>query len=337
MYITATLNHDLHTPTKELYNWVPSAIASTKEKIDTIEQAFHKKWQWISIEKKHYDVDESTITAVHTEEYIAYLKSRETCLDQWEESFLNDHPYIPLEKEPINETAKKWYYCSDTYTPFTKHIRSVTKETYNAVHAAWIHALQSWGYAYALTRPPGHHAMPWKASGYCYLAYWSIFAHHLTTLWKKVAILDIDYHHGNWAQHIFYDRNDVITASIHRNPADKFPYYTWFEDEKGIWEGLWSNMNTTLWSWVTTEEYLIHLEKTITFIESQSVDFLVVSLWFDTLETDPICDLWITIEWFRKIGDRIKEIHLPTLFIQEWWYDTENVGRCAVEFFDGYM
>lgn len=337
MYITSTTNHHLHQPKKELYNGNVLPISSTKGKTDAIEQAFRTKWWPVEIKKSHAWVDESIITQIHTQEYIDYLKSRETILEEWEDSFLNDVPYIRLEKEPLNETAKKWYYCSDTYTPFTKYIRPVANQTYDAVHAAWMHVLQSWWYAYALTRPPGHHAMPGNASGYCYLANGSIIANHIASLWKKVWILDIDYHHWNGAQEIFYDRNDVITTSIHRDPADKFPYYSWFADETGLWDWNWCNLNIPLWAWIGIDAYMNHLETSLQFLEEKWVEFLVVALWFDTLETDPICDFKIPIEWYRQIWDRIKKMNIPTVFIQEGWYDMKNVGKCAVEFFGGYI
>lgn len=337
MYITSTSNHHLHQPKREVFNGISSPIASKQAKIDTIEKSFIQERRHLAIDKNPPSVDELILTAVHTQEYINYLKSRKNILLEWEDSFLNDTPYIQLDQEPVHENAKKWYYCSDTYTPFTKNIWEVAKRSYDAVHAAGLYTLKTGKTSYALTRPPGHHAMAGKASWYCYLANASILAKYISNQWVKIWILDIDYHHWNGAQTIFYDTDKVVTVSIHRDPADKFPYYTWYADEQGIWKWMWKNLNIPLWSGVKINEYIKYLQEAISYLQEQWITYMIVSLWFDILKSDPICDFALEVSDFDVLWNMISEIKVPTTVIQEWWYDIKNIGKCAVQFFKPFI
>ncbi len=321
-------------PKTEAYNWITENSYTKPEKVDHIQQALLERWPSLHIEECDDQIDRATLENIHTSEYLNYLMSRETVLQEGEDSILNDVPYIALDKEPIAEQAKRWYYCSDTYTSFTKYIRKVACSSYNAVHTAGKYVLRNWWAWYALTRPPGHHAMPGKASGYCYLANASIFTEYAVEQWKRPVILDIDFHHGNGAQTIFYDRSDVLTCSIHADPARKFPYFTWFEDEIGVWDGIGYNMNICLEAWADEQIYLHSLDILLERVQAYEADILIVCLWFDTYQWDPICDFDLSIGSYSKIAKKIKEIGLPTLYVQEGGYDMEDIWNCAVSFFE---
>jgi len=188
--------------------------------------------------------------------------------------------------------------------------------------------------AFCNVRPPGHHAERRAFGGFCYFNNAAIAAQMLSDF-GRVAMLDIDYHHGNGQQVIFYQRNDVLTVSIHGHPRFAYPYFSGFEDETGEGDGTGFNMNLPLTEQLTSDQYLAALGKALKCIARFQPTYLVVCLGLDTAKGDPTGTWELTGSDFTKIGHAIGGIKLPTLLIQEGGYRTRNIGSNARHFFGG--
>lgn len=190
---------------------------------------------------------------------------------------------------------------------------------------------------YALCRPPGHHAGYDYMGGYCYINNAGVAANHLKGR-GKVAILDIDYHHGNGTQALFWDDTEVLFVSIHGEPPAEYPHYTGFAAEKGGENAPNTTLNFPLPLGTTDEAvYLAALDQALDAIRDFDPAVLVVSLGFDAFKLDPISDFKLEIASYMRIGRRIAALGLPTLYIQEGGYHLESLGDMAVSFFRGVL
>jgi acetoin utilization deacetylase AcuC-like enzyme len=188
--------------------------------------------------------------------------------------------------------------------------------------------------AYALVRPPGHHAEKCSFGGFCYFNSTAIAAQFLSK-YGKVAILDVDYHHGNGQQDIFYKRSDVLTCSIHGHPRFAYPYFSGFEDEKGFAGGFGYNINHPLPEQIDGVKYRIVLEKVLRSIHKFNPRFLVVAFGLDPAKGDPTGTWSLKAKDFEENGKLIGALKLPTLNVQEGGYNNRNIGINAQHFFKG--
>jgi acetoin utilization deacetylase AcuC-like enzyme len=181
--------------------------------------------------------------------------------------------------------------------------------------------------AFALCRPPGHHAATAAMGGYCYLNNAAIAAQYLVDYGRpKVAVLDVDYHHGNGTQVIFEDRADVVFASLHGDPRQEYPYFLGYEDEHGTGEGTGANRNFPM-AWGTGfDEWSGALDEACRWIDGHGAEAVVVSLGVDTYEGDPISRFRLATGDFPAVGARIAALDRPTLFVFEGGYATEALG-----------
>lgn len=179
--------------------------------------------------------------------------------------------------------------------------------------------------AFALCRPPGHHAGKDYAGGYCFINNASVAANWLAQK-GKVAILDIDYHAGNGTQDIFYERNDVLTISIHGDPDFEYPHYIGFADETGAGAGLGFHQNFPLPKNTSELEYLAALDSALELIRNFAPSHLVLSVGMDTFAGDPLGTFQVSQNGFTKIGARISKLNLPTAVIMEGGYANEALG-----------
>ncbi|MFU8768746.1 MAG: GNAT family N-acetyltransferase, partial [Desulfotignum sp.] len=188
--------------------------------------------------------------------------------------------------------------------------------------------------AYALVRPPGHHAERRAFGGFCYFNNAAVAARYLREQ-GRVAILDIDYHHGNGQQDIFYHRSDILTVSIHGHPEFAYPYFTGFDDETGTGEGEEFNLNLPLAETVDGKTFRAALIRALAKVAEFGPDFLVVCLGLDTARNDPTGTWSLTPRDFFKNGQMIGATGLPLLVVQEGGYKTRNLGVNARHFFEG--
>jgi acetoin utilization deacetylase AcuC-like enzyme len=188
--------------------------------------------------------------------------------------------------------------------------------------------------AYAICRPPGHHAERRTFGGFCYFCNGAIAAQRLAAD-GKVAILDLDFHHGNGAQDIFYRRNDVLTVSLHGHPNFAYPYFSGFADETGEGEGQGFNLNIPLAENTDETAYLAALDTALARIRRFDPVYLLLALGFDTLQGDPTGTFSLRPPAMAAIGRRISELGKPLLVVQEGGYSLRNLRQGALHLFRG--
>jgi acetoin utilization deacetylase AcuC-like enzyme len=237
-------------------------------------------------------------------------------------------------RPPIDLALRAGYYCIDTFTPLNRNAYAAARRCVDCAMTGASLLLEGHHLAYALARPPGHHAERRAFGGFCYFNSASIAAHYLSGE-GKVAILDIDYHHGNGHQDIFYERSDVLTISIHGHPRFAYPYFTGFEDEKGTGPGEGYNLNLPLPEHVDGAQYTEALGRALRQIQKFRPQFLVVALGLDTAKGDPTGSWSLRAKDFEAVGHDIGELRLPTLVVQEGGYDNRVLGVNARHFFAG--
>ncbi|MDX1482646.1 MAG: histone deacetylase family protein, partial [Woeseiaceae bacterium] len=190
---------------------------------------------------------------------------------------------------------------------------------------------------YALCRPPGHHATRDYAAGFCYLGNTAIAAQALREHHERVAVLDVDVHHGNGTQDLFYHRDDVLTVSIHADPVRFFPFHWGYASETGIDRGEGYNVNVPLPRGTGDDDYLRTLDDALERIAEFGPGALVVALGLDAHESDPFQGFAVTTEGFGRIAGLIGEVRLPTVLVQEGGYLSGHLGANLRSFLDGFL
>jgi acetoin utilization deacetylase AcuC-like enzyme/GNAT superfamily N-acetyltransferase len=276
------------------------------------------------------------IHAVHDADFVTYL--RRACMDVPEKKSL--YPYVfPIRNKtrpPKEPSVLAGYYCIDTFTPIHRNAYPAARRAADCALTAAREILEGRRIAYALVRPPGHHAERRSFGGFCYFNNCAISAQYLSPH-GKVAVLDIDYHHGNGQQDIFYRRSDVLTVSIHGHPRFAYPYFSGFEEEKGEGEGEGCNLNLPLPEKADGKIYRQALKRAIDRIEAFAPVFLVTALGLDTAKNDPTGTWSLTAKDFERNGEMIGSLGLPTLVVQEGGYRTRTLGVNAHRFFKGLL
>lgn len=239
--------------------------------------------------------------------------------------------------EPDNFAARMGLYSMDSGTPLTAGTWTAAKTGADcAVNAAHALRLGERG-AFVLSRPPGHHAGADFFGGYCFLNNAALAAQHmLDDGARKVAIIDIDYHHGNGTQSIFYQRDDVLFISLHADPRHEFPFYLGHADERGEGAGHGFNLNLPLAPGCSAQAWFAALETACIRIGSFAPDALVVSLGVDTFAGDPLSRFTLQSADYLKIGERLAWLNLPTAFIFEGGYAIKELGVNVVNVLEGY-
>ena len=282
-------------------------------------------------EPRHYP--DRHINEVHDRRLVDYL--RRACREAGDKSL---YPYVfPIrnaDRRPRERSVLAGYYCIDTFTPINANAWEAARLSADCTMTAADSLLAGKRLAYALVRPPGHHAETRVFGGFCYLCNAAIAAHHLSR-YGRVAILDIDYHHGNGQQDIFYGRDDVLTVSIHGDPAFAYPYFSGFKDETGTARGAGFNLNLPLPEKVTAGEHLAAVEAGLKRIRRYEPDYLVVAAGFDTAKGDPTGTWSNKAADFETLGARIGAEGLPTLIVQEGGYRIRTLGSNVKRFFQG--
>lgn len=242
-------------------------------------------------------------------------------------------PVYPLQEAKIGTDNQ---YFHDTYTPITSTTFDAARLSAALTKKAAIELITADAEsAYALCRPPGHHAGSEYAMGYCYLNNAAVAAIELVQR-GRVAILDIDYHHGNGTQEYFYSSDRVLFASIHAHPAYKFPYVSGYSFERGVGVGYGFNYNQPLLPSATRTEYFTALDETLRIISDYNPRYLVVSLGVDTHIADPVGGFALELTDFDAIGKAIGELNIPTLFVQEGGYNIDTLGILVCRVLNGF-
>ncbi|MCA1298738.1 histone deacetylase family protein [Stappia indica] len=280
------------------------------------------------------------IAAIHSPEYLVFLQTIHT---RWsriegasEEVIPNIHPDRRTASYPRSAAGQAGFHQADTSCPISA---GTWEAAYWSAQTAITGAdLMRGGArsAYALCRPPGHHAFADLAGGFCFLNNSAIAAERLRAHGLRPAILDIDVHHGNGTQGIFYERGDVLTVSIHADPVRFYPFFWGHASERGEGAGRGANLNLPLVRGTGDDAYLETLETAFAHIRAFGTDVLIVALGLDAYENDPLKGLAITTGGFGRIGAAIGGLGLPTLLVQEGGYLAPELGDNLASFLKGF-
>jgi len=281
------------------------------------------------------EYSEKHILDVHDSNYYNYFKKVSQSIPKGQSVYPYVFPLRYATRAPKDLSVRAGYYCFDTFTPLNQEAYLAARWGVNCVMSAADEMLAGTRYAYVLTRPPGHHTERSVFGGFCYFNNCAIAAHYLSRS-SRVAILDIDYHHGNGQQQIFYSRSDVLTISIHGHPSFAYPYFSGFEEEKGEGDGIGFNHNFPLPEKATHEQYVKALSRALNIIKKYNPDYLIVALGLDPAKGDPTGTWSFTHSNFTTNGEMIGSLKLPTLVVQEGGYRNQSLGINARAFFTGF-
>ena len=233
-------------------------------------------------------------------------------------------------RRPTTIGAEMGWWCFETTTPLTHGTYDAARSSVDVALTAGAHVLAGERVAYGLCRPPGHHAAHSVYGGYCFFNNAAVTAEYLVrATGSKVAVLDVDYHHGNGTQQIFYDRADVPFVSLHGDPRRAYPYHAGYADETGTGAGLGATLNLPLAARTDDDQYLGSLERAMESIAASGAEMIVVSLGLDTFHLDPISDLALTTDGFERCGALVASSGLPLVILQEGGYAADALGDNA--------
>lgn len=280
------------------------------------------------------------VAAIHTPEYLDFLARIH---ERWqrvegasEEVIPNIHPIARGGSYPASAVGQAGYHMADTSCPISADTwNSALWSAWSAVEAAEA-VITGTPAAYALCRPPGHHAFVDVAGGFCFLNNSAIAAQTLRQQAARVAILDVDLHHGNGTQGVFYARDDVLTVSLHADPERFYPFFWGHADERGEGRGLGYNLNLPLERKSGDDEFLGALAVALRRIRAFAPEALVVALGLDAFEGDPFGGLSVTTPGFSRIGAAIATLGLPTVIVQEGGYLCDELGDNLTAFLTGF-
>jgi acetoin utilization deacetylase AcuC-like enzyme len=287
------------------------------------------------------------LRAIHTDDYLDYAR---TIHPLWVAEFGPDAVVtpdtfprrMPGTRRPSKPSAQAGYYCFDMAAPMVAGTYEAALASARCAVAAAETLFETslpphQRVSYALCRPPGHHAGPDYCGGFCFFNNAAAAAQRLLLGgMKRVAILDVDYHHGNGTQDIFYERDDVFFVSIHADPHTQYPYFWGHADERGSGDGENANRNYPLPRGTSESQWLATVGRATANVAAWGPDALVVSLGVDTSAHDTVGDFQLTDHGFAEIGRLLARTRLPTAFIQEGGYNLEAIGPAVTAVLHAY-
>lgn len=279
------------------------------------------------------------LAAVHTAEYLAFLQ---TIHPRWkriegaaDEVIPNIHPDRRSANYPKSAVGQAGYHQADTACPIAAGTWEAAYWSAQSALAAAEVVAGGERAAYALCRPPGHHAFADLAGGFCFLNNSGIAAEWLCGRGLRVAVLDVDVHHGNGTQGMFYHRRDVLTVSLHADPDRFYPFFWGAAQERGIGEGMGFNLNLPLPRGTDDVGYMAALDVALARIRAFGADVVVVALGLDAHEADPFQGFRVTTGGFTRIAAAIAGLGLPLLVVQEGGYLQPALGANLTAFLQG--
>ncbi|MCQ4160261.1 histone deacetylase family protein [Roseomonas sp. GC11] len=282
--------------------------------------------------------------AVHDAGYVRFLAEAATAWaqlpDKGPEVVANMHPSPEMLSQgatlPEAMVGRVGWYTADTACPIGPGSwASILGAASCALAAAEVAA--AGGCAYALARPPGHHAYAARAGGHCYVNNSALAAEHLRGAGaKRVAVIDIDAHHGNGTQGIFWERPDVLTVSVHGDPAGYYPWYVGYATETGGGAGAGANLNLPLAQGSGDAAWLAAVRQAAERARAFGAEALIVPLGFDASEHEPLSFLKVTADGFARAGEILSGLGLPTAVVQEGGYNVEKIGGLLRRFLEGW-
>ena len=335
MRVFASPKHRLHDPDRELESSAFQAPFENPHRAEVIRAALDADGTFDVSEPGEWGT--APIAAVHDAGLVRFLASA------WAEYQLEQGPTHDVVPDvfamsrlregmgdgpsPGKVSAQLGWWCYETTTPITEGTYEAARSAVDVALTAADAVVSGERAAYGLCRPPGHHAATGLYGGYCFFNNAAIAAHHIaTTTASRVTVLDVDYHHGNGTQQIFYGRDDVQFVSLHGDPARAYPYHTGFADETGAGRGSGATLNVPLPARTDDVAYLGALERSLDAVDAFDPAVVIVSLGVDTFVDDPMCDLSVTTDGFGRCGSAVAARGRPLVILQEGGYADAALG-----------
>ena len=340
--------HALHDPEVGTWVGVPIPTDELPVRAERIRETLEAAGASVVAAEPHGD---GTLLAVHDPALVEFLAGAR---DAWTAAGLHEDPGQELVTAyifptagflagveahvPASPAARTGTYAFDTLTPIGPGTWEAARAAVDAALTSADLVLAGAPAAYACCRPPGHHVTRSAYGGSCYLNNSAVAAERLREQGvARVAMLDVDAHHGNGAQAIFWERDDVFTGSVHVDPgAGWFPHYLGFADERGARAGVGANLNLPLPPGSGDREWLAAIDVLVDAARAHASEALVVPLGVDAAAGDPNSPLEVTEDGFREAGRRLGSLELPTVLVQEGGYDLDTLGRLVLAVLEGF-
>jgi acetoin utilization deacetylase AcuC-like enzyme len=387
MVVVHSPEHALHDPPHEFFDGALIPVFESPARAAIILRALEQANIGPLLLARQFGIE--PVAAIHSAAYLEYL---EQAYERWVAAGGAPEAVLPstlavrwMHHPSLSPLAAPGYYAFDLSAPIVPGTFQAALASANTALTGAALLLEGQRSAYALCRPPGHHAGPDLCGGYCFLNNAAIAAEYLlqrpqadsTSLFseglgpseppqfaaafseglgpseppqfvaeqgpaaaRRVAVLDIDFHHGNGTQQIFYERADVLVVSLHADPAHQYPYFLGYADERGAGSGLGFNLNLPLPPGTGDEPFLAALQVALSAIGKFAPAALVVSAGFDTFIGDPVAEsgggFTLSAGAYPAVGARIAALGLPTLFVQEGGYGIDALGTNVVGLLRGF-
>jgi acetoin utilization deacetylase AcuC-like enzyme len=342
--VVYTLRHRLHHPQREFEASGFQEPLEHPGRAEIIRAALAADAEFEFIAPDEWGTEQ--IEAVHDTGLVKFLES---AWEEYQRERGHTHDVVPdvfampglrdgmgPAKEPSAIGMRLGWWCFEMTTPLTQGTYEAARSAVDVALTAADHVIEGERVAYGLCRPPGHHAARALYGGYCFFNNAAVVAEHLTaSTGGRVSVLDVDYHHGNGTQQIFYDRADVQFVSLHGDPQRAYPYLTGFKDEVGSGVGRGTTSNFPLPERTGDEHYLEVLAAACGEIAAFEPDFVVVSLGLDTFVDDPIGDFALSADGFEAAGALVCSLGLRTVVLQEGGYAVDELGENARRWLHG--
>jgi acetoin utilization deacetylase AcuC-like enzyme len=341
MIVYTNPHHEGYAPSHEFYRGELVPAFEKKERLLNLYRHLQGEARFNKDNKGEIQaVPHDVLAQVHTQRYLQFLQTAWQTLEaQRGEPVTGSvfpsvwpitRPSQPFrsDSQPHNFVAQLGLFCFDNGTPLTAGSWPAAKAGADAAYSAALAVgTQHTRSSFVATRPPGHHAGADFMGGYCFLNNSAIAAQTLLNHGaKRVAVLDVDYHHGNGTQDIFYARSDVMTVSIHADPLTDYPFYIGHADERGSGEGVGYNLNLPLLQHTSAKDWFAALARAIAAVQAAGCDALIVALGVDTFANDPICTFKLERADYATLGQQLNAMGLPTVVVLEGGYDVNAIG-----------
>jgi len=330
--------HRLHLPQVYLADGTIRPVPEVPARVEAILQAIRttNRHAIVQADSSHSD-PWSAIQAIHRADYLEYLRTIQPVFEkefsaEGGSDVLPDTFFPPgrSPRRPGKPSAQAGYYSFDLAAPISAGTYFGAVEAAACAVAATEAVFAGDRTAYALCRPPGHHSGPAYCGGFCYINNAAVAATQFLRAGKsRVAILDIDYHHGNGTQDIFYDRRDVLFVSVHADPDTQYPYFWGHADETGAGEGTGYTINLPLPRGTDEATWLEAVTAGVSRVKAFAPEALVVSFGADVHEADTVGDFRVTLSGITKAAKQIAALGLPTVLVQEGGYNLKMLGACV--------
>jgi acetoin utilization deacetylase AcuC-like enzyme len=326
MIVFHSERHARHAPRTEMWGGWSRPHPEVPERVEAILAGLAGSYRV----REPTEVGQDVLNRVHSGRYLKYLESACRRLGPSAQSFPS---VFPRHRAPRNRLARRGYYCYDTYTPLCRGTFDAAASSAACALAGARHVARRGETAYCLCRPPGHHASSEMMAGYCYLNNAAVAA---ADAGGRVAILDIDSHHGNGTQEIFFRSKEVLTCSIHGDPGSTYPFSWGSERESGEGPGAGFNVNLPLPGSSTGRKWLASLGELVDEVRKFEPDLLIVPMGLDGLSGDRVGAFRLSTGDYSEAGRMIAGTGLPACIVQEGGYCLPGIGAATAGFLEPF-